>query len=203
MGVNRDQTESVRKISTVISAIGHPLLVIAIATMIIAFHLYDRDKAFLVSLVVIGIAIIPVTINNYTKTRKKVYTNFDVSDQKQRASFFKFSLLVLGIATLVLYFIPGTEEFFLGTFFALMMLATAAIINIKIKSSIHTSVIFYVAISVYKIYAPATFILFGLGILVGISRLVLNRHTKKEVMVGGLIGVAFGLLLLYSEQILS
>jgi hypothetical protein len=185
---------SIVKVAQIISVLGHPLLVLSLTTVLISFHFYDTAKASLISAVIIGLVIVPVTVHNISKARKKEYTNFDVSDRKQRESFYRFGLILLGVATLILFFISGGGTFFLGTLFALLMLATSAIVNMRLKTSLHASVVMYVAISCYNIDARITIGLLVFGILVAISRVVLKRHTKQEVITGGILGISFGML---------
>lgn len=185
-------------IARIVSIIGHPLLILSLSTILIAFHFYTSAKAWLISAIVIGFVIVPVTVNNLLKARKKVYTNFDVSDRKQRHSFYRFGLVVLSIGVIALYFVPGARSFFTGTLFALVMLATSAIINMKVKASLHTAVVAYMAISFYSINLNIMIGLLLFGILIAISRLILKRHTIREVLIGGLLGIIFGLLYLIS-----
>ena len=136
-----------QKVATVISILGHPLLLMAITANLIAFHLYDLTRAVVVASVIIVIVIVPVTVHLVLKTRRSTYTNFDVSDRKQRESFYRFGLVSLGLATGVLYFLPGANKFFTGTLYAFLMIVRSAFVNLKIKASLHTSVAVYVAFS--------------------------------------------------------
>jgi membrane-associated phospholipid phosphatase len=185
---------TVTKAAGFISILGHPLLILSVTTVLVSFHFNDRANASLISAVIIGLVIIPVTVHNISKARNKVYTNFDVSDRKQRQSFYRFGLIVLTIGTIALYFIPGAESFFIGTLFALFMMGTSAVVNIKLKASLHTSVITYVSISCYNIDMWITIGLLLFGVLVACSRVILQRHTKQEVITGALLGITFGLL---------
>jgi membrane-associated phospholipid phosphatase len=188
-------------VARIISTLGHPLLLLAVSSAVIAFRSYDSARASVVSSVIIGVVIIPVTIHNVWKTKTKAYTNFDVSDQQQRKSFYKVGLLLLAIATAVLFFIPDATGFFIGTLFAFLMMLTSALVNLKIKSSLHTSVCMYL-IFVYGLFnITLALVMFGFTIIVAGSRLVLKRHTETEVMVGALIGVCFGMMLVWWERI--
>lgn len=185
----------------IISTFGHPLLLLAVSSAVIAFHSYDRSQASLISAVIIGVVIIPVIIHNLWKTKTKAYTNFDVSDQHQRNSFYKFGLILLAIATAVLFFISEVDGFFVGTLLALLMMLTCAVVNLKVKASLHTSVCMYLTF-VYGLFDVALAVsMFVFTIFVAISRLVLKRHTAAEVVLGAVIGVCFGVLLVWWESL--
>ena len=171
----------------------------AITATLISFHLYAFSQAVIVAGIVIVIVIVPVTVHLLLKTKRKAYTNFDVSDRGQRESFYRFGLLTLGLATVVLYFLPGANAFFKGTLCALLMMLSSAVVNLRVKASLHTSVAIYVAFSCSIFAVWPAVVLFAFGILVAWSRLVLGRHTLQEIVAGGVIGVGFGLILLLIE----
>lgn len=182
----------VNKLAKAISVLGHPLLTLAIFTLLIAFHLYDSVKAFLISLLIIGFVVIPVTLRNYIKVRNKEYTNFDVSDRRQRESFYPFTIILLLLITIIEYFIPDTKEFFVGTCCALLMIITTAVVNFKIKSSLHTSVSIYLSVIYFNFNSNVALLLCCLTFLIAVSRLVLKRHTVIEIITGACIGLFFG-----------
>jgi membrane-associated phospholipid phosphatase len=109
-------------------------------------------------------------------------------------AFYRFGLLVLSIGVMALYFVPGARSFLSVTLFAFLMLASSAVINMKVKLSLHTSVVAYLGISFYSINVKIAIGLLLFGILVAMSRLILKRHTTHEVLIGSLLGIIFGLL---------
>jgi membrane-associated phospholipid phosphatase len=184
----------------VISAVGHPLLTLAIFTILITFRMYDPSKAFLISALIIGLLVVPVTARNYNKYRKKEYTNFDVSDRRQRESFYKFGVILLSAVTVLLYFIPGTKGFFIGTLCSLLMMITSGIVNLKVKASLHTGVTMFLSVIYFMLDTRVAYFLVGFTILIACSRLVLKRHTISEVISGAAIGLVFGLLNNYAQS---
>lgn len=176
------------------SILGHPLSMLSVFTLLISFQLYDAIKAFILSFIVIGVVVIPVAIRNYIKVKNKEYTNFDVSDQKQRQSFYPFAIILLSIAAIVLYFIPDTTAFFIGTSCALLMVGCSAIINFKIKTSLHTSVSIFLAVTYLNLSLLTFLLLLSFSVLIAASRVVLRRHTLVEIITGACIGVAFAII---------
>lgn len=180
------------KIARLVSVAGHPLLTFAIFITFITLRLYDYQKALWISLLVIGLVIIPVTIRNYVKTKQGHYTNFDVSDPKQRQTFYPFLIALLAVVTLILYFIPDTKSIFIGTLVFFLMIVAAAIINTKIKCSLHTALSIYLSLSLLYVSTTGAVVLAILAVLIAGSRLVLKAHTALEVIVGGVVGLVFG-----------
>ena len=183
------------KVAAVLSILGHPLLLMAITATLIAFHLYNFAQAIIVACVIIGVVIVPVTVHLFVKAKRNTYTNFDVSDRKQRESFYRFGLMLLGIAVVILYYLPGADTFFTGTLYAFLMMVTSALVNLKVKASLHTSVAVYVAFSCSIFDARLAIVMLAFAVIIAWSRLALKRHTTQEVLLGGLIGAAYGILI--------
>jgi membrane-associated phospholipid phosphatase len=183
-----------------ISVLGHPLLTLAIFTILITFRMYDQSKASLISAIIIGLLVVPVTLRNYNKYKKKEYTNFDVSDRKQRESFYRFGIILLSGVTLLLFFIPGTKAFFIGTLCSLLMMIASGIVNLKVKASLHTGVTMFLSVIYFMLDSRVAYLLIAFTILIALSRLVLKRHTLSEVIFGAVIGLTFGLLNNYAQS---
>lgn len=191
------------KLAKLISVLGHPLLTLAAFTLLISFRMYNASTAIVISVLMIGFLVVPVTIRNYVKFRRGEYTNFDVSDQTQRHSFYKFGIALLACVTVALYFIPGTKEFFIGTLCALAMVLVSGIVNFRIKTSLHTGVSMFISIIYFQLDFTVACVLLVFTALIAMSRLLLKRHTWIEVIMGALIGVMFGLTNNYVQANLS
>jgi ABC-type Fe3+ transport system permease subunit len=73
-----------KNIAHVVSVLGHPLLTIPLYVVLVMFGSEDFKRASLNTFLIIGCVFIPVTVWLYIKSRNGSYTNFDVSDRKQR-----------------------------------------------------------------------------------------------------------------------
>lgn len=148
--------------------------------------------AALLSLLVIGGVTIPISINNYVKTKRGIYTNYDVSDREQRQSFYRFLLLLLSVVTAILFLTNQPASFRFGSLVFLCMVIVSFIINYRLKVSMHTSISVYLgfALLLINLYAGVAMLLFS--ILIALSRLVLKRHTTAEVIAGFIMGILFG-----------
>lgn len=191
----------VLKIATLVSAVGHPLLILAVFTLFITFRTYNLKTASLISFVTIGAVIVPITIRNYLKYKRKEYTNFDVSDRLQRKSFYRFGIALLLGVTILLYFIQGAESFFTGSLVALLMIVVSAGINTRLKTSLHTSTAMFLSVVLFDINESLAIVLFVFSFFVAWSRLVLKRHTIEEVISGAIIGMTFGMVNHYAQNV--
>jgi membrane-associated phospholipid phosphatase len=180
------------KASAVISTIGNPLITFSVFVLFITIKTMDGVSAALLSLLVIGGVAIPISINNYVKTKNGKYTNYDVSDREQRQGFYHFLLLLIGGVTGILYLTNQPAAFRHGSLVFFVMVIVSYIINYRLKVSMHTSISVYLGITLLLINFNAGLAMLVFAILIGLSRLVLKRHTVAEVVAGLIVGLLFG-----------
>lgn len=121
---------------------------------------------------------------------KDVFTDFDLSHKNKRPIFYATALLFA-----VLYFIVAV--LFKGIFFPLTIVSIGVIlgivlfelVNFYLKASIHVGMVSALVVTVGLLYGFTA----GLAILwtpfaLGWSRLVLKKHTKPEIIIGGVLG---------------
>ena len=92
-----------QRIAKLISVAGHPLLTIPLFVVFVMFSFENIGKAVFISFLIIGCIFIPLIVRLYLKSKNGSYTNFDVSDRKQRKSVFVLFLPILCIVTFVIY----------------------------------------------------------------------------------------------------
>lgn len=182
------------KTALFISAAGNPLITFSVFILFVTFKLFDAQKASWISLLVIGGVTLPVTVHSYRKTKKGHYTNFDISDRKQRENFYPFLLGLLSVSSVLLFVTGQPAGFCYGSLVFLAMVAVSFVINYRIKVSMHTSSSFYLALSLLKLSVTGGLLMLAFAFLISYSRLMLKRHTLIEVLAGGALGVAFGAL---------
>ncbi len=182
------------KLARTISIIGHPLILGTLYVVLMSFHNLPKQTAFAVSLSVIVLITIPIIFNNWRKTKKGIYTNFDVSDRKQRKGFYPFAIMLFIILLLAFWTFdfPGEVISKSLVFFAMVLLM--ALINLKLKASMHAGIAFYIAVSVFSVGLLPGLMLLGFAILISWSRMELKRHNETEIIVGGCMGIIFGYL---------
>jgi len=185
------------KLAKIISTVGHPLLTIPIFVIVVLLSSNDLKTALLLSALIIGGVVIPVVIRLLIKSRNGSYTNFDVSDRHQRKSLFVFTIPLLVILTFVLFSTHQSLTVCYSVLFATILIVISQLVNLYIKSSLHVSLTFYLSFLAIPINLGLGFAFFILTIFVGWSRVVLKRHTLKEVIAGAIIGLTVGGLMFY------
>jgi hypothetical protein len=180
------------KIAKFISIFGHPLLTIPVFVMITLFNFESVEKASWISALIIGGVFIPLIARMYRGEKRGEYTNFDVSDQTQRQSWYKFVVPLLVVVTAVVFVTKQGSILCFGVLFSTCLLITAQLINYFIKSSLHISLNTFLFFMIFRmnIYIAILFLLFIL--LIVWARLILKRHTAAELLTGILIGLFWG-----------
>jgi membrane-associated phospholipid phosphatase len=182
------------KIANIISIIGHPLLTIPIFVITVLFSYEDLKRAFLVSALILGCIFIPLTIKMYRGSKKGTYTNFDVSDKNERQNWYIIVLMLLFMLTAILFLTNQSQGIKYNALFFFLLLFIAKIGNYFIKTSLHVALNVFLSFLIMQIN-----LVYGVSFLVFVfpiawSRLILKRHTLKEIIYGGINGLAIGIL---------
>jgi len=188
-----------QKIANFISIIGHPLLTIPVFVAIAMFTSEDFKKASFVSFLIIGCIFIPLILRMLIKSKNGTYTNFDVSDRIQRKSLFIYIVPLLIVVTFLLFKTQQNSNLCISVLFATILIFVSQIVNLFIKSSLHVSLNIYLSFLVMTINFKIGIVILLFTIILGWSRIVLKRHTIKEVLLGGFIGLTICLLMYYTE----
>ena len=188
-----------QKIANFISIIGHPLFTIPVFVAIVMFANEDLKKASFISFLIIGCIFVPLILRMYIKSKNGTYTNFDVSDRIQRKSLFIFIIPLLAIVTFILFKTQQNSNLCISVLFATILVLISQIVNLFIKSSLHVSLNVYLSFLVITLNFKTGIILLLFTGLLGWSRIVLCRHTIKEVLCGGGIGLTMSLIMFYIE----
>ena len=88
----------------------------------------------------------------------------------------------------------------MSVFFGLVITFISQLVNLRIKSSLQVSMTIYLAFLIIPMNYELGIAVLLLSGLIGWSRIVLGRHTLKEVLWGGGIGLTVGLIMFYTEQ---
>jgi dienelactone hydrolase/membrane-associated phospholipid phosphatase len=188
------------KIAKVISIIGHPLMFIPAVTGLILI-LLEGVKTGLQSFgILIGLAILPITIWMFVKSKSGFYTNFDVSNRRQRVTLFLFIILFLLVTTLTLYITGQPKYLCFSLLIGTGLITISFFVNYIIKSSLHVSLNAYLAICIGIINIPLSIGLFLFTLIIGWSRIVLKRHSILEVCIGLVLGVISGFGFIKSQN---
>lgn len=181
-------------LSKVISNFFNPLVSLVIYFFYYSYKNYSWEEASKKFLPILLLLIIPIAIWIYRNVKKGNYTNMDVSNRKQRHSLYIFIIIATIIFLTVDYFLH--KEIDWTVLMLCILLILMQISNFFIKSSMHTSLNIYVSALFFTIEPIIGIFWFLLSILIGITRVILKRHTPKEVLSGGTIAIFVSLIYL-------
>lgn len=187
------------KIANVISTVGHPLITIPLYVVIVLFAFEEVKRAAFISLLIVGGIFVPLSLRMYLKSRNGSYTNFDVSDRKQRKSLFVFILPLMVVVTFILYKTGQPDGIFLGVLFATILTIVSQVVNFFIKSSLHVSLSIFLSCLMMPLFFKLAIIMLLFTVLIGWSRVVLGRHTKQEVYFGACVGTIVSMVMLFYQ----
>lgn len=185
------------RISKIISDFFNPIVSQLIFFGYFAYLKMGFKEAFNNFLLIIFLVALPIFGWIYWNVKRGKYTNMDVSDRNQRKSLYFVALLILIFYTFVLYISDQNRELLLIIIFNIILLVVLQISNYFIKSSMHTSMNIFVAMLFFSINPVLGGVWFLIAVTVGITRIILKRHTPKEVMAGGAIAFFISLIYLY------
>ncbi|WP_461130641.1 phosphatase PAP2 family protein [Spirosoma aerophilum] len=175
-----------------LSLIGHPLLTTTLFALYVTFQQLPIMNAVIISAGLLGGVVLPISWYNYRKVKRGQYTNFDVSDQRQRAQFYPVLIGAISLLAGLLFATHQPRPFCYGTACVLLLVIISYEVNRYIKASLHTSLSFFLTWAIYGINQPLGLLMGVFAILIGLSRLVLGRHTLLEILIGALIGLIAG-----------
>jgi membrane-associated phospholipid phosphatase len=175
-----------------ISIIGHPFLLMPLLTGIIAYRVLPPIEALIAELVALSVVIIPAGIYTIVRVRKGTWTDLDVSHKTERGQFYAILLPLLVILALITWIAEVPRSIPRGVLAIIALVGSAYVINIWTKISLHTGFAVFVALTLFLIHPILAIVAVVLAMLVAWSRVVLGRHTRREVLFGGVLGCAVG-----------
>ncbi|MGN7864220.1 phosphatase PAP2 family protein [Chryseobacterium sp. 22458] len=181
------------RISKVISDFFNPLTSLIIFFIYMSVREYSLKESLLYFVPVLLMIIVPVVIWLIWNVKTGRYTNMDVSNRVQRKTLYIF--IAACVVTYLIFNYVRNGYIDLVMLFILILLFTLQISNFFIKSSMHTAFNIFVAALFFTLDWKMGLIWLGIAILVGITRVILKRHTVKEVFMGA--GIAFMVSFLY------
>lgn len=189
------QNSILLKISKFISDFFNPLTSFFIYYLYFSIKNFTAKEAFSRFLPILLIMIVPIIGWIAWNVKKGKYTNMDVSNRNQRKSLYFFIAGVIAIYLLYDYFANGTID--LVMFFTTVLLVLMQISNYFIKSSMHTAFNVFVAALFFVQDLTMGMVWLCISILVGITRIILKRHTPKEVLSGFCIAALVSFMYIY------
>lgn len=188
-------------ISKFISNFFNPLTSLLIYYVWFSVQNYTLKEATQIFLPILLITIIPISGWIFWNVKKGNYSNMDVSNRNERKSLYFFIAAAIIAYLFFDYFKNGNID--LVMIFLLILLLVMQLSNYFIKSSMHTAFNVFVA-ALFFAKSPVLGIFWlGIAVLVGITRIILKRHTVKEVFMGAIIAGVVSFIYLYANIVMS
>lgn len=160
-----------------------------------SIQVYSLKDSLLYFLPILLMIIVPVIIWLVWNVKTGRYTNMDVSNRVQRKTLYIF-IAACVVTYLIFHYIKnGSIDFVM--LFILILLFALQISNFFIKSSMHTAFNVFVAALFFVIDWKMGLLWLGIASLVGVTRIILKRHTVKEVFMGAGIAIVVSFIYLY------
>ena len=177
-----------------ISWIGHPLVFISLSVgIIIALRLANRAGLAL-SLTLLATVILPMALLLFRGFQSGRWSDPDVSVRAERVRFYPRAILISVVAVIALLLSRAPGFALRGATVTMFLLLMAALINFRIKLSLHALFAFYSAVILFVVNPIVGAVAFALALLVVWSRLYLGRHDLLETLVGAFLGLLGGLV---------
>jgi hypothetical protein len=194
--VNRDKIELKPTVvfARWVSWIGHPLVFISLSVgIVIALRLANR-AAVALSLTLLATVILPMALLLFRGFQSGQWSDPDVSIHAERIRFYPRAISISAMAVIALFLSRAPSFALRGAAVTLFLLIMAALINFRIKLSLHALFAFFSAVILFVVNPVAGALAFTLALLVFWSRLYLRRHDLLETLVGTFLGLLGGLV---------
>lgn len=194
-----------KQLATVISYIFHPVVFALLTPFIFVYRTTDnfwygmKWAAFSAGFLFI------IFFCFYLLHRKRIISDIDISNKKERHIFYSMALL-----TAVIYFIASL--IFKGILFPLSIVSLGMILGIVLfdivtyyrKISIHVAVATAYVVSIGILYGLIPFFAtIWIVFVVAIARITLKQHTPKEAIAGMLLGTFIPLATFFIGKLVS
>ncbi len=177
-----------------VSWIGHPLVFISLSVgIIIASRLANRAGLAL-SLTLLATVILPMALLLFRGFQSGRWSDPDVSVRAERVRFYPRAISISAVAVTALLLSRAPDFALRGATVTMFLLIMAALINFRIKLSLHALFAFYSGVILFVVNPIVGAVAFALALLVFWSRLYLGRHDLLETLVGAFLGLLGGLV---------
>jgi hypothetical protein len=190
---NRTLSIFARRLAAAVSWIGHPLVFISLAVaVVVALRLANRvGVAVLLTLLVC--VVLPMALLLFRGVRSGRWSDADVSVRTERTRFYPRAIPISAIGVVALWLMRAPGFALRGAIVTLALLVLTALLNFRIKLSLHALFAFYSSVILFRVTTIAGAIALALALLVFWSRLYLQRHDLPEMLIGTLLGVVGGI----------
>jgi hypothetical protein len=185
------------QIAQLISRLGHPIILLLVYLFYFLFSVHPPEKATWTLLIIICLGVLPLILWNLIRTRKGLYSNFDVSVRNQRFSMYSFILLLAATVVFALWYSNQPDDVITGSLLLVQLLILAFLLNFKLKVSLHTAIAVFIGFGLWKLNNTYAIITWGSCPFIAWSRWYLQRHLPIELFWGFVLGLLCGLQVVY------
>lgn len=181
--------------SRLISNIFNPLTALLVYFVYFSYQHYTWEEMLHRFWPILLIVALPVSFWIVWNVKKGNYSNMDVSNRNQRKSLYVVIGIVMLVYLIVFYMMNKSIDTIMP--FLLILLFLMQISNYFIKSSMHTAFNVITAAFFFNQDVKLGVLWLIIAIIVGLTRIVLKRHTLSEVLMGGFLAAAVSAIYIY------
>ena len=183
-----------RNFARFVSWIGHPLVFVPISLAIVVTTKLAPRVGLPILAALFLCVIAPIAVLLFIGVRSGRWRDADVSVREERRRFYPWAIPFSAAGTLAIWLMRAPTFILRGAIVTLALFVIAAIINLRLKISLHILFAFYCAVVLLRLGAAFGVSAVILAVLVFWSRLFLKRHTLIEAITGGSLGIAGGII---------
>jgi hypothetical protein len=182
------------KIARLVSLVGHPLVFVLATVAIVLGARMRMAAAWPIVACLFSSVVLPTGLLLFFGVRSGRWKDADVSVREERKRFYLWAIPISAIGVVTTWLSHAPLFVLRGGIVTLGLFVLAAVINARLKISLHTLFALFCTTILFRIGLIPGLGALGLSAFVFWSRLFLGRHTAAENWVGVLIGMAGGLV---------
>lgn len=169
-----------------VSIAGHPFVLVPLTVA-------AASRNWMWTAVISAGTILPLLAIILRNVRRGSWSDHDVSRREQRGGLYKVALPLVAVSAILLYALDANARMMRGLAAAAAMLLLGVLGNRFLKISMHMMAAAYCGVLIVRLHPASVWLVVPFVAAIAWSRLVLERHTWAEVVVGVAIGAAAGL----------
>lgn len=182
-----------RRLAAIISFIFNPIfLLVLLPTFVLYKAPEDMELATVWTLYTFAFLVF-ISCFLWYGVRKKLFTDFDVSKKEQRPLFFLVSFIMIVVYLGGILLFSGPSILAVIAVCLLVGIVFVSAINTRIKASMHLATLSAMVVPFVVVNKGWSVILLSLIPIVAWSRVELKRHSRREVVVGSIVGTVLSL----------
>jgi hypothetical protein len=176
-----------------ISWLGHPLVFVTFSVCIVVALRLPNRIGLAVLLTLFVAVILPMALLLFGGVRSGRWSDADVSVRTERTRFYPRAIPISAIGVIGMWFLRAPSFVLRGALVTFILLLAAAVVNLRIKLSLHALFACYCSMILLRVNVVAGVLAFALTALVFWSRLCLGRHDLVEMLTGTALGICGGI----------